>query len=313
VSTSGRNVPGHPLDPEQHARISAQIIRSGLKGTRAVEKPTAIIIAGQPGAGKSRLTEGALTDLKEAGAVTVDVDEYRPKHPMYRDLARKDDRTAASLVQHDASLWADELRDAAIAERRNLIIDGTLKSPERAEELCRTLKRAGYRVEVRAMAVDRQTSLLGIHKRYERAKAELGAGRWVPEGGVHDPAYRGMPQAIARIEKGGLADRIAVYGRQTDDRETGILYDTAREKNAEPSAFAAIRAERARARTAEEQAQLVEGWSEVIERTEKRGAPLAEPETRRAYELARKAGVPMKPRSAGRDKKLNSPSHSKVR
>ena len=112
--------------------------------------------------------------------VLVNVDDYRVRHPNYLDLCLRNDRTAAHRVQHDAAAWADELRDAAIAERRNLVIDGTLKWPHKAEQLCRKLKSAGYRVEVRAMAVDRQTSDAGVYLRYERDKVQSGWGRWVP-------------------------------------------------------------------------------------------------------------------------------------
>jgi predicted ABC-type ATPase len=291
VNSAGKRSPDHRLDPARHAEISARIIESELEGTRAVEEPTAIIIAGQPGAGKSGITAEALTDLERGGAVVVDVDAYRPEHPNYRALASSDDRTAASLVQHDASLWADELRDAAIASRRNLIIDGTLKSPDGAEELCRQLRRAGYRVELRALAVDRKTSLLGVHERYERSKAEQGWGRWVPES-VHDEACRGVLQSVSRLERAGHADRVVVYGRQTDSRAPKILYDTDLRRNPEPSAFDAIRAERSRGRTAEERAILAARWAKVIEMIDKRNASPDEPEVRRAFELARRAGVP---------------------
>ena len=126
----------HTLSPDDHEQIRRDITRTYLHGTSVSDKPRAIILAGQPGAGKSGLRYAAVDGLKDAGGVViVDTDELRSEHPAYGALVKQNDRTAADLVQKDAGQWADELTQDAIKQRRNLVIDGTLKNPEKAKKL----------------------------------------------------------------------------------------------------------------------------------------------------------------------------------
>ncbi|MBK8638385.1 MAG: zeta toxin family protein [Chromatiaceae bacterium] len=206
------------LPPEEHARVRDQIVEHSLAQTAGVgeDRPTAVILAGQPGAGKSGLQKQAREELRpNGGSVVVNADDLRGYHRHNLGFLDRDDLTAAEKTQHDASRWADELRDAAIAGRRNLIIDGTLKNPENAEHLCARLQGAGYRVEVRALAVPPEDSRLGVYLRYEVPHAKTGSGRWVPET-VHDKAVAGFPESLRRIEQRGLAHRVQVYRRGSD-------------------------------------------------------------------------------------------------
>ena len=276
------------LDARRHAEISKKIIAENFQTSRTTEKPRAVIVAGPPGAGKGRLAANAMSDAGEDGAVLVNVDDYRVRHPNYLDLCLRNDRTAAHRVQHDAAAWADELRDAAIAERRNLVIDGTLKSPDKAEQLCRKLKSAGYQVEVRAMAVDRQTSDAGVYLRYERDKVQSGWGRWVPEK-PREEADEGLPRSVEALEKSGTVDRFRVYKRGQHHADQVCVHDSAISRDNDASVADAIRAERQRQRTPEEKAILVSQWDETSMLMKKRNANPNEPDVVRARQLARAA------------------------
>ncbi|CAH2784418.1 MAG: hypothetical protein PPHEINF_4832 [uncultured Paraburkholderia sp.] len=76
---------------------------------------------------------------------------------------REDDRTAADRTHGDAGPWAVKLTSAAMAARRNLIVDGTMRDPDNLAKLCRKLRDAGYRIEARVMAVNALVSRLSIH------------------------------------------------------------------------------------------------------------------------------------------------------
>lgn len=267
----------HTLSPAAHEAIRQRIARQHLADSAPGERPRAIILAGQPGAGKSGLKHAALAELPEdEGAVVVDTDELRAEHPAYLSLMAADDRTAAGLVQKDAGQWADELTHDAMAQRRNLVIDGTLKNPGNARRLCADLRAQGYDVEVRAIAVSREDSILGVYSRYETQKAQSGSGRWVPES-VHDEAFAGLPRSLDALEREGAVARMTVYRRGED----GPV-----EVHAGPGAARAFADERARPRAAVELAAREQRWTETMTSIRARDPALEAPENRRAAELA---------------------------
>jgi len=280
--------PDLDLSPEQHARIRDQIIDRVLARTAAVHegRPVAVILAGQPGAGKSGLCTQAREDLRERGAVEVDVDALRRYHPQYADFLAQDDLSAAPRTQRNASRWADELRDAAIVGRRNLIIDGTLKNPDNAERLCERLRESGYQVEVRALAVAPENSRLGVYLRYEDAHAKAGAGRWVPER-VHDEAVAGMPESLRCIEQHGLADRVQVYHRGSNQ----AIYDNAAAlQGGIDGAAKVVAAEHCREPTFDEHRDGVDGWRQWHALAEMNGH-LDKPYAQRGLDLEARAQV----------------------
>lgn len=250
----------HRLSQQDHDQILADITRDYLDGTLEAERPRAIILAGQGGAGKSGIRKQAEAELAaDGGSVLIDVDDLRGYHPDYARLQREDDMSAANHVQPDAGDWGDELTDNTLANRRNIIIDGTLKTPHKAVELCKKLKMMGYEVDLRAMAVPEEDSKMGIYARYEGARAKGKPGRWVPEA-VHDAAYEGVTRSVDAIETGGHADRVSVYRRGIDAPEK--IYDS--QSAPSPAAAATMTAERQRPRQTAELEARAEIWNGIV-------------------------------------------------
>lgn len=68
--------------------------------------------------------------------------------------------------QNDVSEAADAARAAATTQGMNLLIDGTIKSPDKAKKLVEDLVAAGYQVDVVAMCVDpADSSWQGVQNR----------------------------------------------------------------------------------------------------------------------------------------------------
>ena len=270
----------HVLPDDEHEAIRKSNARIELADALSAAKPKAIVLAGQPGSGKNGLTKAAMAEFEQSGgAVIVDTDLLRANHPEYATLNHADDRTAAAFVQTDAGKWADELIIDASDGRRNLIIDGTLKNPNNAVQLCRDLKAKGYEIEIRALAVAKEDSLAGVYGRYEVQKETKGAGRWVDER-IHNSAYDGLPRSLKAIERENCADRMVVYQRGKDRSPPIIMH------SGHGSADALI-AERSRERIPEELAARSQLWKETAARIRARDPELREPENRRAVELAR--------------------------
>lgn len=242
------------------------------------ERPQAIILAGQPGAGKTILRLQAKEELAHSGgSVIIDPDDLRRFHQTnsvldYAAMARDDYRTAASRVQPDASDMADKLRSDAMSGRYNLVIDGTLKDPQKAEKLCEELHAAGYQIEVRALAVSDKVSRRSVAERLEKDLADPDATPRDVPAGVQDEAYQNMPLSVARIEHGRLADRVSVYARGIKEP----LYSSDIRLLTEHDARDIILAERNREMTSVEKVEHAQKWDWIAKQAGDREAPAEE-------------------------------------
>ncbi|MFJ6419186.1 zeta toxin family protein [Paeniglutamicibacter sp. NPDC091659] len=165
----------------------------------------ALVLAGPPGAGK---TTALKTDASHHAAhwLKIDADEFKVlllsraledgsyegfiKPQAVKDLEAQGDRfnplELASLVHAESSYLAEALREMAIEDGLNVVIDSVLSKPEKAVELGAQLAAAGYTVDVLHVEVPFELSAAQIEKRWQEAHKEskldpnsLG-GRWVP-------------------------------------------------------------------------------------------------------------------------------------
>lgn len=253
---------------EEHEAIRQDIRRGYLKSSEPQDKPRAILIAGQPGAGKGRLATEAIAQFEDGGgAVHIDPDRLRDRHRGYPQYLREDDKSAAEKVHEDASQWAKELRQDAIEGRRNIVLDATLNDKVKARELAEQLRASGYEIEVRALAVHERESRQGIYRRYENAKEKGVPARWVPDT-AHDQAYQGMPIALGHLERNRLVDKISIQRR-----DGTVIYENDQVGKGESGGSQiALLADRARKLTEQEKRDYAHGWDKVEEQMKSRGA-----------------------------------------
>src|SRR5690606_9493127 len=130
------------LPKSRHDEILQQEILSEPKYARVSgghQSPRAIILAGQPGAGKGGLVDAAKTEFN-GDVATIDPDKLRRYHPQVEDLRRQHPYTWSGDTLREASQWAHELRADAVLQRKHLVIDTT--TPKAS--LIRELQRQGY-------------------------------------------------------------------------------------------------------------------------------------------------------------------------
>ncbi len=261
-------IEGDRLTPRQHEEIRQEISRDFLGLSEPRDRPRAVIIVGQPGAGKAEPARAAQHELAAGGgSVLIDPDRVRDLHPDYETYLSQNDKTAAARVHADASQWARELRQDAIAGRRNIVLGATFNDKDKARELREKLRAAGYDIDMRALAVHRRDSRQGIQARYENARVGGGEARWVPES-IHDEAYKGLPVTIGHIERNGLADRVSVLRR-----DGTVLYRNDRAATATSGlSQIALLAERGRDPTLEERLRHARSWDKIQAQMRNRNA-----------------------------------------
>lgn len=219
MSGSGADPSGR-LDPATHAQIFAEKVvpGSGLNEASSQLHPKAIILAGQPGAGKGGLANTAERQLSY-DAVTVDPDKLRDLHPSVSQFRTEHPYTWPTNTHPDASQWAGELRQAAIDQKKNLIIDTTLGHGDSAVAMIKNLQAHGYEVEVRAIATHWLESELGVDERFTRGLDQSGFGRYVPAD-VRASIYDALPANLDQVRtETGVP--VSLY-----NREGQRLYDS---------------------------------------------------------------------------------------
>ncbi len=213
------------IDPATHAKILREdILRDPdlFLNATSVERPRAIITAGQPGAGKGNLVDTAKVELLD-NVVTIDPDQLRGLHPEVDKLRQQHPYTWSGHTHGDASQWAHELREAAIAERKNIILDTTMPRAD----VIKDLQAKGYDVEIRAIATHRLESELGVDNRFSRDLDKFGHGRHVPKE-VRSTVYDKLPGALDDVAK-QTGVPIQIY-----DREGKLHFDSRTSPDASP-------------------------------------------------------------------------------
>jgi adenylate kinase family enzyme len=259
-----------PPDERELEEVYSKYEARNLAYSKPQEHPIAIITGGQPGSGKSRLAEAAKDELRDRGGyLHVDADILREKNPSYKFLMERDDKTAANYTHDVASAWSRRLTTTGIENKRNLVIDQTSRDPEAVSSLTARLRKAGYRIEVRAMATSSLVSVQRIRTRYEEKKAEVGFGRFTPRVN-HDTTYVGIPNTLERIDREKSVDRLVIY-----NMDMKPVYDNhlvSGEWKHPPDSRGELEKERERALTPAERHEFERNYDEILRLMENRHA-----------------------------------------
>ncbi|MDX3523745.1 zeta toxin family protein [Streptomyces scabiei] len=174
--------------------------------------PVVVVVAGQPGAGKTEIADLVQAVLdRRGGSVRVGRDLYKPFHRHYADALAADVRTAGAVVRPDTARW----QAAAEAHVREMgfdaVVESALADPDGFRTSSAAYRAAGHRIEVVALATAEALSQLGIADRFLTEDA-AGGGRYVSWEN-HDGCATNMLATLAVIEIEQLADRITVVRR----------------------------------------------------------------------------------------------------
>lgn len=224
--------------------------------TQPSDNPTIVLVAGQPGAGKTQAANLVKNELKQKGGyIHVDADRMRLELPGH-ELGYP-----SSDTQQDAARLVAALRRLAIQGRRNILEEGTFRDKEVVATFLKQSHAMGYQTDMMTVSASPESSLLGIYTRYENQIAgKAGNPRMVPES-YHEMAFNGFKETVkAHAESFG---HFRVINRKGE-----MLYDSQNATNQQSAYQALIKGHQLSEENLE---SLVKGWKNIVERAEGRG------------------------------------------
>jgi hypothetical protein len=247
------------LSDDQIRKISEKYFLGRKEKSQAQKEPVIVFVGAQPGAGKTAIANRIRRELiARGGYIHVDADRMREEIPI------GEAKPTSGETQADAGRLANVVRALAIDGRRNVIEEGTLRSPGVMGAVASMAHGRGYRAELVALAVHREESLLGVYERFEKQHLNPALNpRFVSED-YHDGAFAGFTENV--VKDADKFDRIRVV-----NRDGQMLFDSAAPENGYPSANEALR--QGRELTPERRSTIFAGWKEVKKLAEAREAP----------------------------------------
>lgn len=261
------------LSPARNESIfRTDILRDYLPDNMGrAERPCLILLGGQPGGGKTAVLTASQSELARSGPIIRIVgDDLRSYHPQFLAFQRQDPETASRYTQMDAGRWTEKLLAAATERQVNIVFETTMRTPENVARVIRTVRHAGYAVEVRAVAVNPRLSWQGTHHRFEEM-LHAGQGARIPPQQLHDAAVDGLRVSLEKLESEGLVDRL-----QLRTRSGAIIYDNELRDGQwsyAPGSRLALEREQTRPMTRGELQRFADDWNHVLARMEERPAP----------------------------------------
>lgn len=143
------------------------IIEKATKPLSPVSQPTAYILGGQPGAGKTTIQKILAKD--DNNIFIINADSYRQYHPHFYEIQSIYGNDSPKYTQPFINEVTEKLIDDLSDRKYNLLIEGTLRTSEVPIKTAQRLKYKGYRVELCVMAVKPEISFESTILRYENA------------------------------------------------------------------------------------------------------------------------------------------------
>lgn len=213
----------YKLTQEEHDELYEIIKRTITASAYPTSSPIAVIVGAQTGAGKTGILAYSQKMFKNNNVVIINSDEIKPFHPKSEEIAKKYPELYTKITDQESNTWTSRLFEEARKEGYNLIFEGTMKNNRIADESITDLKKLGYTVVVRGLAVCDLESRLSIYERYIAQVKNKGWGRLVvPE--HHNQTYIGMPKTIKYIEDNNYFDVIEIFRRGENPDTPQIIY-----------------------------------------------------------------------------------------
>jgi predicted ABC-type ATPase len=194
---NGRLLKPKPQRKALHDKI-VSTFSDHVKPPPSTQAPVAIVMMGGPASGKSSIASG----IPKEHFVNCNSDDVKELIPEYQEAVKKSAKNAARMAHEESNYVMQQVRNQALKDRKNILMDGTGKEADKYLAFIQTLKKNGYHVHVMMPDLDKDEA-----KKRATARAEV-TGRWVPEE-IIDKAYDAIPQNFEPIARAG--DDFSLY------------------------------------------------------------------------------------------------------
>ena len=195
---------------ECYNKIYDSLTKDGI----AQQQNCVIFLGGQPGSGKSHfIGQDEFIDY-----IKINGDDYRKHHPRFKDIVSYDVKDMAERTQEFVNACIERLIKDLSDEGYNLVIEGTLRSPQVTINTCQTLKDKGYQTDLYIVAIDAVTSWNYTINRAELLKEMGDTPRLVPID-KYNYIVNNLVNSVDQIDSAGCFDSIHIV-----DRNSKIIY-----------------------------------------------------------------------------------------
>jgi len=193
----------YSVSREQTEKIFKTLMLPELRTYTSSNDPVAVIVGGQPGAGKSQVLDIAKEEFQN-NIVICNADDYRRYHPATQEILHLHESYFPDITTPFAQHLNLLLRNECKSKGFNFALEITMRDGAGVNATIQGIKNTGFNCNIDLLAVNEKWSRLGTVERLETQRAIEKTGRIVsPE--VHHDHYHAMPGTVQQIvEKNGL-------------------------------------------------------------------------------------------------------------
>ncbi len=190
-------------------KIFQQVKDDYLYGISAATHPKAFILGGQGAVGKGSINRRIIEQYPDCDFLEINGDNYRVEHPDY-DVLKKDEYNYSRATQIFSNVFTEGLIEEAIRLRMNVIVEGTMRTPDIPLSTARKFCDAGYHVEAHAIAAPGEYSSINLLNRYAKELDIQGFGR-LADMYSHNKAVEGLPMSMDKLYEERAVSGMTIY------------------------------------------------------------------------------------------------------
>ncbi len=204
------------------AKIAYNIFMEITAGKHSVENPTAFVIAGQPGAGKTGIMKES---CKQFGGnfIVYDIDEFREFHPKIEEIKSKYPDFYVDLTSKFASDVSHVINPIMFEGKYNMGLHKTFGNELLIDDTLLPLRKLNYNVVLRVMATSDLESKMSALERSQKLRITDKISRWVYKPYM-DKVMTGLVNMCQKAENEKLVDVIQVVRKNCQPIDLACVY-----------------------------------------------------------------------------------------
>ncbi|MFE5410154.1 zeta toxin family protein [Microbacterium sp. NPDC056569] len=179
--------------------------------TQSETSPRLMLLAGQPGAGRSRATSTLIAG-HGADLAVVSNDDLRAFHPRFAEVSATSAPEAREGLARTTAGWVRDCIRYARGNKRSLLLEGASLDPKVAIGTAARFADEGFQTRVVVVASRRAESLLSVTSLFLRDVHASAPARFV-SCDAHDRAFEASRVLVAAVEDAAAVHRLTILKR----------------------------------------------------------------------------------------------------